>query len=706
MPLTAVEFASGLVKDEAPLAAEGGYTDANNVRFRQGKPEVRGGCELLSTTQFSGISRKQFAWSDLRGQPQMAFGTADKAYALTGGSIVDITPPYIEGTALNPFTTVSGSSTVTVAITENGLKFGQSVTFSHAAAVGGLTLNGTFTVSRVVTRDKFEITVGGNATSNATGGGGVDFTAPLMPGLTDGLGGLGYGSGGYGTGTFGLPNTTDFLPTAWSMSNFGEVLLLNRRGGALYAWQPALAYPEIMLTSKYVGGTGWSTSATGGTKSAGTAANLSQNIQNAQTGGYTYRLTFTAALTAGTVKVQVNAGTTPAVIDVGSTSTPISQSGTYSRLVVMPANAVDLVFAADAAFAGSVTGISLKLESKAFIIPEAPRSIGLMFVDPHRTVCAFDTYEADGDKNPLLARWSDLENFRSWVPDTTNFAGELAVGSGGRIVCALSSRNANLIWTDVGLHGMAFSPSGFSIALIASGVGALGINAAVEHQGIAYWWSNNGNPYKTTFDFQGTIPQMIDCRLRKDVFDNITPGQAEKMYASINSEFSEVQWFYPDQRDGIECSRAAVYQFAENHWTAWTENRSSWVSASVFVSPIACGTDGYLYYQERGDTNNGNPVQNYLETAYFDIEDGGNLMLVNRFVPDFQRQTGDISVTFVGKLWPNATETMTRTRAAAVGTKKVDFRLKARQIKMRLSATTPWRGGKWRIEGSKAGASR
>lgn len=706
MPLTKIEFAPGLVKDETALSAEGGYIDAEGVRFRQGKPETRGGWEMVSTQPFQGIARGMHAWSDLRGQPQLAWGTANKAYVLTGGSVQDITPAYGEGTILNPFTTVSGSPAVSVKIVEHGLKAGQSITFANAAPVGGLTLNGTYTVTSVETRDTFTITAGSNATSAATGGGGVDWTAAFPTGLQDGTGGIGYGTGTYGTGVYGLPNVTDFLPAVWSIDNFGETLLLNRRGGPLYAWQPATQYPEIMRPSQYAGGTGWTTTATGGSKTAGTASNLSQNIKNAAQGGYTYRVTFTATVLAGSVKIQVNAGTpTPALIDVGAASTTITQSGTYSRLIVMPANPSDLVFAADGSFAGSISNVSLKLESKAFQIPEAPRRIDGMFVDPHRTVVLFATYEADGDYNPLLLRNSALENFRIWIPDNNNFAGEIAVASGGRIVGALASRNVNLVFTDAGLHAMAFSADGFSVGFIAAGCGLMGRHAAVEHNGIAYWLANDGTPYRTQFDFQGAIPQRIDCRIKSDI-DHIAPSQAEKVFASVNTEFAEVQWFVPDDRIGTECNRALVYQIAENHWTSWTEARSSWVPSGVFVSPIACGTDGYLYYHERGITANGNPLPNFLEAAYFDVEDGGNLMRVNRFVCDFQRQTGEITLTIFGKLWPNAVEIMQRVRSMMPGTRKVDFRLKARQIKFRLSASTPWRGGLWRIEADKDGARR
>lgn len=703
MALNKLDFASGLVKDDTAYTAKGGYVDGNNVRFRQGKPQTRGGWEIVATTAFNGLARGIKAWSDLTGSPQLAFGTASNLFVLTGGQIIDITPPLIETVLANPFTTVLGSSAVTVAQTEHGFAVGQPVTFGNGAPVGGLTLNGPYTVATIVSRNSYTITAGGNATSSATGGGTVDVTAPLQAGNVDGLGGLGYGTGGYGQGPYGLPSISDFLPRVWSLDNFGEVLLANPRGGALFAWQPAVTYPNV-ATGTWATGTGWTA---GGTASAGTASNYSQNVVNALRGGYLYRVTFTAAISAGTVRFQVNAGTpSPALIDLGPASIAISRAGTYTRTFVCPANPSDIVFAKDSAFAGSITDVTLALESKAFRVLEAPTRIDGMFVDPHRSVVTAGTIGANGTYNPLLLRWSDLANFHNWTAGTGSFSGEIAIAGGGRIVGGLPSRSTNLIWTDSALSAMQFNTGGFSVNLVGTGCGLIGKFAVCEYNGVAFWLSTSGNFYKTAFDFQGAIPQVIDCRIRADVFNNIAASQGEKVFASINAQFSEVQWFVPDQRDGNECSRTAVYNFVENHWTAWTEARSSWVDAGVFPYPIACGTDGNLYYHEKGTTANGMPLPNFLETAYFDIEDGGNLMITERFVPDFQGQKGNIDVVFSGKLWPNTSEVMMRSRTSMPTTRKLDFRLKARQAKIRFSSTAAWRGGSWRIEAQKSGAQR
>lgn len=714
MALNKLDFASGLVKDDTTLTAKGGYVDGNNVRFRQGKPQTRGGWEIVTTTMFTGVARGSKAWSDLTGSPQFAFGTASKLYAYTGGQIVDITPALAESVLLNPFTTASGSPTVTVAHTEHGFAVNQPITFSNATAVGGLTLNGSFTVATIVSRNSYTITAGSNATSSATGGGGVDYLASLQAGNADGLGGLGYSTGGWSQGPFGLPSISDFLPRVWSLDTFGEVLLANPRGGPLFAWQPAVTYDNV-ATGTWAAGTGWTA---GGTATAGTASNYSQNVVNVLRGGYTYRVNFTATVSAGTVKFQVNAGTpTPALIDLGAPSTPVSQSGTYSRTFVCPANPSDIVFAKDSAFAGSITNVTLTLESKAFRVLEAPTRIDGMFVDPHRAVVLMGTIGANGTYNPMLLRWSDLANFRNWTAGTSSFSGEISIAGGGRIVGGLPSRNTNLIWTDSALSAMQFGTTGFSVNLVGTGCGLAGKLACCEYDGVAFWFSPNGNFYQTVFDFQGAKPQVIDCRIRADVASNIAAAQNEKIVASINAQFSEVQWFYPDQRDGngnnIECSRAAVYNFVENHWTAWSEARSSWVDAGVFPYPIACGTDGYLYYHEKGTTANGMPLPNYLVTAYFDIEDGGNLMQMMGIAHDFASRTGDVLFTIKTKPFPNGPETTsgpyTATLVPVVNSyrdQKLDFRRTGRQMAMRFDSVAAWRMGTLRIDARKSGAVR
>lgn len=718
--LAKVEFAAGIVKDETPLSAEGGWVDADKVRFRQGKPETIRGWEVAVPVPFTGIARGGHAWTSLLGDKQVAFGTANNLYAYSGGQIIDITPKHSQAVLNGPFATTSGSPIVAVNWTEHGLTPGQTVNFAFAAAVGGITVNGDYTVTDVITRNQFTITHGSNASSTATGGGWVDAYADLIAGLTDGAGGRGYGTGAYGVGVYGLPSATDFLPATWALDNLGEMLLAVRRGSPLFVWQPQAAYPSIILNGTYdadtnwAKGTGWAIGSGVATKTAGVASNLSQNIQGVARAGYIYKATFTVTRSAGTLKLRVNAGETPAVIDVGldaslTASAPISVSGTYTRLFFMPADPLDIVFEADSAFAGTVDNVSLSIYDKAVFVPSAPRRIEHMFVAPQGTVVAVGTYEVDGDYNPNAVRNSDVGNYREWVPDTDNLASEIILrGGGGRLVRGMATRQQNLIWGDDGLFRLQWQGEvgqAFSSDLIGTGCGLIGVNAAAEHNGIAFWLSANGNFYI----FQGAIPQVIDCRIRRDVFENIAPAQEEKIFCGINAEFSEAWWFYPDGRDGTECSRYAAFNWIENHWTCGTFGRSTWIRGGIFGYPIAFGTDGYIYFHERGNTANGGVFSAHLESSAFDIEDGQNLITIKGIIPDIEEQQGSLAFSLKTRYWPNGSEYDAGTYVAAVNTRYLHMRRNGRQVAVRLATDAGpnfWRLGALRFDVVKSGATR
>ena len=65
---------------------------------------------------------------------------------------------------------VNASALVTVSHPDHGLFTGMQITVSGAAAVGGITPSGAYTIT-VLTADSYTFTHGSNATSGATGGG-------------------------------------------------------------------------------------------------------------------------------------------------------------------------------------------------------------------------------------------------------------------------------------------------------------------------------------------------------------------------------------------------------------------------------------------------------------------------------------------------------------------------------------------------------
>ena len=174
MPLTKIQFAPGIDKQNTEYGAEGRWTDSDMVRFRYGLPEKIGGWSKLIADTLIGVVRDLHAWSDLNGVRYMALGTDRKLYVYSEGAAYDITPiRRTSGSLTNPFTTVNASSVVTVTDTGHGAQAGDFVTFSGASTVNGLDMNKEFEITTYVDANTYKVTYTGTTASGAGSGGGA-----------------------------------------------------------------------------------------------------------------------------------------------------------------------------------------------------------------------------------------------------------------------------------------------------------------------------------------------------------------------------------------------------------------------------------------------------------------------------------------------------------------------------------------------------
>ncbi len=501
------------------------------------------------------------------------------------------------------------------------------------------------------------------------------------PGPVDGTGGSGYGAGSYGEGGYGAAYTSGFRAQTWTMANFGEYLIATFSGGATYAWEPyTVAAVDLVPNGGFASGTGWGLgtgwSITGGkaVATAGTASALSTTAPIAVTAGKTYRLgTDITPLTSGTLTPRIG------VVDIGAAW---STAGTKSLLFVAPASGV-LNLYKDAAFAGSVDNVSIKHEDKAYRIDQAPFKAAAMFVDIRGFVVLLGATEVDGDENPLNVRWCDRGNFREWIPDTDSLAGEVQLQGGSRLVGGLPTRGQNLIWSDTTLFSMQYAGSSpvFAINPVGANCGLIGPHAAAEADGVAFWMSNAGQFYM----YNGAAPQVIDCPSRKFYFDDLAPGQDDKIYCWINAEHGEVWWSYASKRDGRECSRYIGYNWRENYWIDGELDRSSWVSGGIFSGPIGFSTDGKIYYHETGTSADGGILSGFATTGRMQIGKGDNLMTVTRVWPDIKDQIGAFSMEWTFYPSSQGPGTTYPPDMMPTGKQKVDFRRTGRQASVRYA---------------------
>jgi hypothetical protein len=708
MSLSKLTFAPGVQKDDSPLAGEGGYIDADKVRFvpvgKNWAAQTIGGFESVVTETFSGIARGAHAWATSTGRRSVAWGTAAKLYALVSGAITDITPPHSEGVLTNPFTTSNGSASVTVTHTDHGLASGASVTFSNqSSTVGGLTLNGTYVIL-VSDDDTYAFTASGAAGSSATGGGNVDYVYALSAGLVDGLGEPGgYGTGTYGSGGYGTTtDLVDIAPRIWFLDNWGHNLVACPFGGGLYEWQPVESYPELVTNGDFASATGWTAGANWAIAAGvATATVASSDLSRPVTlePGEMYRVVFTVTRSVGSVLFKTNAGT------FTEASAAVSVSGTYSRLFRAQAGATSLVFTGTG-FTGTIDNVSITLEDSAYRVDEAPAKNLAMFVDPHQIVVLLGTTPYGGIFNRLAARWCDRQDLTDWTPSTTNLAGDDILANGSRLVGGLATRQQNLIWSDTAVYSMQFTNDAsnpFIFSMLGTGCGLIAPLARAECNGTVFWAAPDN-----FYTFTGAVAQPLPCSLRRDFFDNIAANQGYKLHCGVVQSHSEVWFFSPDARDGDECSRYASYRWDGGVWSCGTFARSAWVS-NIVEHPIGFSTDGRLYYHEKGTSANGGVLTAFIESGYADLGDGDTLMMISRIVGDFDDLQGSVDFTLYARFWPTSDDIVHGPFTHINTTPYLNMRVLGRQVKIRLdSSATPsfWRFGAIKADIMQTGARR
>ena len=243
MSLQDLPIKVGVFTDETPRAVGklGFWKACDKVRFYDGMPTKLGGWSRgVDDPQFLGAARGSCDWRTYRSEVLLAFGTHLKLYVWSGGTYYDITPYRDSGQLTNPFSTTNGSAKVSVADTGHGLLEGDYVHFSGASAVGGITVNGEYTVTSVTNANEYIITHSISAGSTAgPGGGTVDYAYEIHVGTPDSITGLGWGAGNWGDGTWGTPRSvTDFLAMArtWTIEQWGEDVICNPRQGGIFVW--------------------------------------------------------------------------------------------------------------------------------------------------------------------------------------------------------------------------------------------------------------------------------------------------------------------------------------------------------------------------------------------------------------------------------------------------------------------------------------
>ena len=709
MALTTVRIVPGINKSDTPSGAEGQWIDSDFVRFRYGQPEKIGGFEALGGATISGPARAQHTWTSIAGEKYAALGTSKALYIYYEGAFYDITPLDTAITGAT-FSSTTSSANVTVNKTSHTLEAGDYITLSSVTVPGATsTLNGAITAiaTTITLADASSFSTSGSVRINDEI---ITYSGKSVNDLT----GCTRGTGGttaiaHDTSTAVRESTVTRFNTTDFTNNIFEVQSTNL---ATNSFEIVMPFTE----------TGSGMSSAGG-------ATINPYVEIGpveQTYGYGWGTDTWSSGKWGEASTSTNV-----ILDPGSWS--LDNFG--QQLIATIKNGKTFTWDA---------GASNPLENRATVMTGAPTASRMTIVsdrDRHVVHLGTETTIGSGStQDPMFIRFSDQEDFTTYSPTSTNTAGTFRLDTGNKIVTAISGKDYNLILTDTAAYLMQFvgPPFTFSIRQVGSNCGCIGQHAAAYADGKVFWMGQSGG----FFVFDGTVkllPSLIEDFVFTTTGNNVGVNYSsnEIVFASHNSLFNEIIWFYPAgtpvSNPSTQNDRTAVYNYVENTWAPMTLSRSTYADASTYPVPYATeysatGTPSFstlqgatntfgattYFAQEVGinkiDLNKtATAIAAFVQSGDFDLPtegDGTFLLRVSRFLPDFKNIQGSARITLGTKNFPVSSNTTTTQFDVTGTTSKVDTRVRGRLANLKIENTSTdesWRYGTFRADVSQDG---
>ena len=709
MPLNLINIKPGFNKQITDTAAEGQYVDGDNVRFRYGLPEKIGGFEQLVGKTLPGVARAQHQWTDLDGRAYAAIGTHKGLFIYYGDTFYDISP--LEAAQSGGTFTTNGTTTVTVTLNGHIMEQGDLFTFTSvtpptgAGYTAGDFEDQTFEVTDKLSATQFTVMMSAAASNSGTSGA-CTINRYVKAGAIGQTFGFGFGTGAWS----GATGVTDALDGALLNDNNGT-----GGTGTTINVDDTTGFPSagvIKVDDELISFTGiTSTSLTGivrGVNGTSTAAHSDDSSIEVFTGWGDPSLSSSVTLDPADWSLDNFGQQLVGTIHNGRTFlwNPI-QSNTNA------------------------------LTTRATVGSGQPtNSIMTIVSDQDRHLFHLGTETTIGDtssQDKMFIRFSDQEDITDYTPTSVNTAGTFRIDDGTEIRGAIKAKDYILVLTDTAAYTIQFvgPPFTFSIRKVGSNCGLIGKHAIAYADGIVYWMDDAGG-----FNaFDGTV-KSLPCSVEDFVFTTNNPGDlgldfntGKIVAAGYNSLYGEITWFYPQNGSNV-INRAVTLNIDEGIWYTGSLARTTYYDAHVFDHPYATqynssGTPTFPTIQGASSTNgattywehevgtdqvdslgNVTPITSFIETGDFTLHQGGDgeyLMAMRRFVPDFKRINGTITVTINLKNFPTDTSSSSSLGPFDVtsSTRKVDTRARGRAASLKISNTSSgqsWRYGTFRAD--------
>jgi hypothetical protein len=340
--------------------------------------------------------------------------------------------------------------------------------------------------------------------------------------------------------------------------------------------------------------------------------------------------------------------------------------------------------------------------------------------DISRFVLAFGCNDiGSATQDPMLIRWSDQEDPVNWEVTATTQAGSIRLSMGSEIVSVLQTRQELLTFTDTALYSVQFlgPPYIWGASILGDNLSIMSKRSAALASGIVFWMGVD-----KFYRYDGRV-NTLRCDLRQYIFEDINPEQSAQVFSGTNEGFNEVWWFYCSS-GSTTVDRYVIYNYVEDIWYYGNMARTAWLDTGLQSYPIAATYLNNIVNHEFGtdnlETATALPIEAYITTSQFDIDDGHNFGFIWRILPDITfRGSSATSPQATMYLYPlqnsgsgyNSPESLggenfgavTRTAVLPVEqfTGQINTRVRGRQMAFKVASTglgTTWQLGAPRID--------
>lgn len=680
MPMSMLKLRPGVNVEVTPSQLEAGIAAANLIRHRGGLPEKLGGWDKFYPFAVGGVPRAMHAWQDYNDTQYLGVGSTTVLATISGATLTEVTPQTLTSDFAPNFTTSSSSALVTIndANIANVTTY-DAVEFKTPVAVGGIVLSGIYPIDLVLSATQYRIVAAATATASVSNAGAV----PVF----DTVNGSQVVQVTLEDHGLVVGNTVNFpIPTTGGGVTISGTYAVTALGST-----PADEF-EISVAEL-----------------ASSTTSFSMNAGDAQI-LYHIALGPVAAGTGYGIGTYGSGG-------YGTGAGSSSQSGTPITATDYSLENWGQTFIANPAGRGIYVWTPNTGFQNARLVPTAPIiNDGIIVTMPAQILLAWGSTAQQNigvDQDPLVYRWSDQLDYEFWTPGvanpaTGNFsqAGSARIPTGSRIVAGMQASQQTLLWTDLDLWAITYlglPEQGivFGQNKIGASCGAIGRKAATQLGGVVYWMGRSN-----FFRLAGGGVQVMPCTVWDTVFQDINTAHQHKSWAWANTPFNEVWFFWPRASTGAtEPDSYVKLNLIDGVWdkTADAFARSCGIDQSLVGMPISATPGGIIYEHEISQDAEGQPINAWIETGWFPLSDGQDMIFMDWLLPDMKwglsggSQNATLTITLYAVNYPGDAPVVHGPYTVTQSTQYIAPRLRGRLAKIRVESNDL--GSFWRLGG-------